>query len=65
MLTFEDKKIQPEQPIHEGVLNSTQVLTNSDHNLKIVSSATNINNEQSVDNTSHRRVAVEDKKIIN
>jgi ribonucleoside-diphosphate reductase beta chain len=65
MLTFEDKKTQPEQPIHEGVLNNAQALTNSDKNLKIVSSATNTNNEQSVDDTSHRRVAVEDKKIIN
>jgi ribonucleoside-diphosphate reductase beta chain len=59
MLTFEDKTSQPEQPIREGVL------TNTDQNLKIVSSATNASSEQPVDNDSHRRVAVEDKKIIN
>ena len=59
MLTFEDKNSQPEQPIREGVL------TNTDQNLRIVSSATNASSEQPVDNASHRRVAVEDKKIIN
>lgn len=65
MLTFEDKNSQPEQPIHEGVLNNAQVLTNSDQNLRIVSSTTNTSNEQPVDNDAHRRVSVEDKKIIN
>ena len=65
MLTFEDKKTQPEQPIHGGVLNNAQVLTNSDQNLKIVSSTTNASNEQPVDNDAHRRLSVEDKKIIN
>ena len=59
MLTFEDKNSQPEQPIREGVLKNT------DQNLRIVSSATNTSSEQPVDNSSHRRVAVEDKKIIN
>ena len=59
MLTFEDKNSQPEQPMREGVL------TNTDQNLRIVSSATNTSSEQPVDNSSHRRVAVEDKKIIN
>jgi ribonucleoside-diphosphate reductase beta chain len=65
MLTFEDKKVHSERLIHEGVLNSAQVLTDSDRNLKTVSLATSTNNEQSVDNSTHRRVAVEDKKIIN
>ena len=65
MLTFEDKKTQPEQPIHEGVLNNAQTLKNPDQNLKIVSPTTNTSNEQPVDNAAHRRVAVEDKKIIN
>ena len=65
MLTFEDKKTQPEQPIHGGVLNNAQALTSSDQNLKIVSPTTNTSNEQPVDNAPHRRVAVEDKKIIN
>ena len=65
MLTFEDKNSQPGQPIHKGALNNAQVLTNSDQNLKIVSSTTNTSNEQPVDNDAHRRVSVEDKKIIN
>ena len=59
MLTFEDKNSQPEQPIREGVLKNT------DQNLRIVSSATSASSKQPVDNASHRRVAVEDKKIIN
>ena len=59
MLTFEDKNSQPEQPMREGVL------TNTDQNLRIVSPATNASSEQPVNNASHRRVAVEDKKIIN
>jgi ribonucleoside-diphosphate reductase beta chain len=65
MLTFEDKKSHSERPIHEGVLNSAQVLTDSDRNLKTVSLVTSTNNEKSVDNSTHRRVSVEDKKIIN
>jgi ribonucleoside-diphosphate reductase beta chain len=65
MLTFEDEQTQLEPPIPEGALNSAQVLTTSDQNLQTVSSVTGINIEKSVDNNTNRRVAVEDKKIIN
>ena len=65
MLTFEDEKAQLEPPILEGALNSAQVLTTSDPNLQSTSSVTSENSEQSVGNSTNRRVAVEDKKIIN
>lgn len=65
MLTFEDEKAQLEPPILEGALNSAQVLTTSDPNLQSTSSVTSENSEQSVGNSANRRVAVEDKKIIN
>ena len=65
MLTFEDEKAQLEPPILEGALNSAQVLTASDPNLQSTSSVTSENSEQSVGNSTNRRVAVEDKKIIN
>lgn len=65
MLTFEDEKAQLKPTIPEGALNSAQVLTASDPNLQTVNTVTDINSEQSVDNSTNRRVAVEDKKIIN
>lgn len=65
MLTFEDEKAQVEPPILEGALNSAQVLTTTDPNLQSTSSVTSENSEQSVGNSTNRRVAVEDKKIIN
>ena len=65
MLTFEDEKAQLEPPILEGALNSAQVLTTPDPNLQSTSSVTSENSEQSVGNSTNRRVAVEDKKIIN
>ena len=65
MLTFEDEKAQLEPPILESALNSAQVLTTSDPNLQSTSSVTSENSEQSVGNSANRRVAVEDKKIIN
>lgn len=65
MLTFEDEKAQVEPPILEGALNSAQVLTTTDPNLQSTSSVTSENSEQSVGNSTNRRVAVEDKRIIN
>ncbi len=65
MLTFEDEKAQLEPPILEGALNSAQVLTTSDPDLQSTSSVTSENSEQSIGNSTNRRVAVEDKKIIN
>ena len=61
MLTFEDKQLQSETPVHEGVLNGTKVITTSEPHLQTVSSVTDIN----VVDDINRRVSIEDKRIIN